>query len=170
MAGGRVLGVDPGSRLCGYGVIDASGTYVASGTIKMTLTRPLHYRLRELYDGLVAVIDKFQPSESAVEKIFFAKSVKAALSLGHARGVVLMALEQKGVMISEYSPLEIKKAVTGYGKAGKEQVQAMVKQVLNLDFQPSPDGADALAMAVCHHSRMEYQKKVEESEKVEESN
>lgn len=160
-AGFRVLGIDPGSRLCGYGVIDGGGRYVASGTIKMSSSRPLHFRLAELYRGLASVIDEFSPSESAVEKIFFAKSVHAALSLGHARGVALLALEQSGVNIFEYSPLEIKKAVTGYGRAGKRQVQAMVKQVLNLDFEPSPDGADALAMALCHRSHAEYQRALE---------
>lgn len=159
----RVLGIDPGSRLCGYGVIDSAGAYVASGTIRMTAKRPLHVRLAELYEGLVSVVDEFSPQVASVEKVFFAKSVKAALTLGHARGVALLVLEQKGVDVFEYSPLEIKKAVTGYGRAGKQQVQAMVRQVLGLDFDPSPDGADALAMAVCHRSCDEFQRKLGEA-------
>lgn len=159
--GRRVLGIDPGTRLCGYGVIDDRGRYLASGTIKMSANRPLHFRLLELYNELVSVIDEFGPSEAAVEKVFFAKSVRAALTLGHARGVILMALEQGGLNVFEYSPLEIKKAVTGYGRAGKQQVQSMVRQVLELDFNPSPDGADALAMALCHRSHAEYQRTLE---------
>jgi len=161
--GRRVIGIDPGSRLCGYGVIDEQGGYVASGTIKMAQAKPLHYRLRELYDGLMSVIQEFSPSEASVEKVFFARSVRAALSLGHARGVVLFALVHGGVQVFEYSPLEIKKAVTGHGKADKTQVQAMVKQILGLDFSPSPDGADALAMAICHRGRAEFQKVIEEA-------
>jgi len=162
-SGPMVLGVDPGSRLCGYGVIDAAGRYVASGTIKMTADSPLHMRLGELYTGLASVIDEFSPSEASVEKVFFAKSVRAALSLGHARGVALLALEQRGVSVFEYSPLEIKKAVTGYGKAAKSQVQAMVRQILGLDFEPSPDGADALAMAICHRGRADFIRSVREA-------
>ena len=162
-SGPRVLGVDPGSRLCGYGIIDGNGGYVASGTIKMTANRPLHVRLGELFKGLGSVIEEFSPSEASVEKVFFAKSVSAALTLGHARGVALLALEMSGVGVFEYSPLEIKKAVTGYGKADKPQVQAMVKQILGLDFSPSPDGADALAMAICHRGRAEFLRTVEEA-------
>ncbi len=159
----RMLGIDPGSRMCGYGVIDSDGSYVASGTIKMTASRPLHVRLGELYEGLTSVMDEFSPTVASVEKIFFAKSVKAALTLGHARGVALLILEQRGVDIHEYSPLEIKKAVTGHGKAEKHQVQAMVKQILALDFDPSPDGADALAMAICHQNHQAFTSKVGEA-------
>jgi crossover junction endodeoxyribonuclease RuvC len=163
VTGRRVLGIDPGSRLCGYGVIDENGSYVASGTIRMTPGNPLHLRLRELYDGLTSVVHEFSPTMASVEKVFFARSVRAALSLGHARGVALLALVEAGVEVFEYSPLEIKKAVTGHGKADKRQVQAMVRQILGLDFNPSPDGADALAMAICHRGRHEFQKKVEEA-------
>lgn len=162
-SGRRVLGVDPGSRLCGYGVIDENGKYVASGTIRMTPGKPLHLRLGELHDGLVSVIEEFSPQMASVEKVFFAKSVRAALSLGHARGVAMLALVEGGVEVFEYSPLEIKKAVTGHGKADKRQVQAMVKQILGLDFSPSPDGADALAMAICHQSCDKFSKVVRDA-------
>ena len=124
-SGPRVLGVDPGGRLCGYGVIDGNGGYVASGTIKMTANRPLHVRLGELFKALVSVIEEFSPSEASVEKVFFAKSVKAALTLGHARGVALLALEMSGVGGFEYSPLEVKKAVTM-----KETFKEVVKEDL----------------------------------------
>jgi crossover junction endodeoxyribonuclease RuvC len=129
----------------------------------MTTGMPLHSRLRELHEGLASVIEEFSPEAASVEKVFFAKSVRAALSLGHARGVALLALVEAGVEVFEYSPLEIKKAVTGQGKAGKSQVQAMVRQILGLDFSPSPDGADALAMAICHRGRDKFNKVVEEA-------
>lgn len=158
-----VIGIDPGSRLCGYGVIDEKGAYLASGTIKMSVGRPLHFRLGELHEGLSSVIDEFSPNEAAVEKVFFAKSVRAALTLGHARGVAMLSLVEREVEVFEYSPLEIKKAVTGYGKAAKAQVQAMVRQVLGLDFDPSPDGADALAMALCHRNQAEFNRKIREA-------
>jgi len=161
--GQSVLGIDPGSRLCGYGVIDGNGKYLASGTIKMSPGKPLHIRLGELHEGLVSVIEEFSPGSASVEKVFFAKSVRAALTLGHARGVAMLALVNAGVEVFEYSPLEIKKAVTGHGKADKRQVQAMVRQILGLDFSPSPDGADALAMAICHRSRDEFRKVIRDA-------
>lgn len=159
----RVLGIDPGSRYCGYGVIGADGSYVSSGTLQMTLSRPLDYRLNELYEGLTSILDEFSPTVAAVEQVFFARSVKAALSLGHARGVVLFSLAQRGIEVFEYAPLEIKKAVTGYGRAEKSQVQEMVSQVLGLNFKPSTDGADALAAAICHKSLSEYKNRMEQA-------
>jgi crossover junction endodeoxyribonuclease RuvC len=146
----RVLGIDPGSRLCGYGVVDADGRYLASGTLVLSTGSPLHTRLRELHHGLSEVVAEFRPEEASVEKVFFARSVQSALTLGHARGVALLAVAMAGIPLHEYSPSEIKKAITGYGRADKAQMQAMVRRILHLDFTPSPDGADALAAALCH--------------------
>jgi crossover junction endodeoxyribonuclease RuvC len=148
-----ILGIDPGSFACGYGIIKKRGNehlYVASGRITIPASSPLPKRLAELYSGLTDVIREFAPQAGAVEKIFFAKGIKAALSLGHARGIALLALANEGLPVYEYSALEVKKAVTGYGRAEKAQVQAMVKRILSLSFDPSPDGADALALALCH--------------------
>lgn len=148
-----VLGIDPGSIFCGYGVVDKNGSecrYISSGRIAMTRSAPLHERLRELFEGLIEVIGEFSPQAGVVERIFFAKGLQAALSLGHARGVALLALANHGVPVFEYSALSVKKAVTGYGKAEKQQVQAMIKRLLSLSFPLSPDGADALALALCH--------------------
>ncbi len=147
------MGVDPGSRICGYGVITPDGRYVTSGKLVLSAGQPLHVRLRELHEGLIEVIEEFTPFEVVVEKVFFAKNVKSALSLGHARGIVLLSAAERGVDVFEYSPLEVKKAVTGYGRAVKSQVQAMVKSVLRLEHELSSDSADALALALCHKNR-----------------
>lgn len=156
----RILGIDPGSRCCGYGVIGADGSYVASGMIVLNAKSPLASRMTELHEGLVSVIDEFQPAEAAVEKVFFARGAKAALSLGHARGVALLAVASRGIRVHEYSALEVKKAVTGYGRAEKDQVQEMVKKVLSLTRRLSPDSADALALALCHLNRLDFEKAV----------
>lgn len=146
-----VIGIDPGSRKCGYGIVDAEGRYIASGTIVLSERSPLHVRLVELFDDLSGVMEEFRPEEAVVEKVFVAKSVKSALVLGQARGVALLAASKRGMPIHEYAALEIKKAVTGYGRAEKPQVMEMVKRLLNLQkYDLSPDGADALAMALCH--------------------
>ena len=148
-----VLGIDPGSFTCGYGIVRKKGNerlYIASGRISIPKSAPLEERLKEIYAGLTEIITEFSPEAGAVEKIFFAKGIKAALSLGHARGIALLALANHGVPLYEYGALEVKKAVTGYGKAEKMQVQAMIRRLLSLNFEPSTDGADALALALCH--------------------
>ncbi len=148
-----VLGIDPGSIFCGYGVIEADGAgcrYVASGRLDLPKSKGLEIRLKELYAGLSEVIKEFNPGAGVVEKIFFAKGLQAALSLGHARGIALVSLANQDVPVYEYSALEVKKAVTGYGKAEKSQVQEMIKRILGLSFSPSTDSADALALALCH--------------------
>ncbi|MFO0752580.1 MAG: crossover junction endodeoxyribonuclease RuvC [Thermodesulfovibrionales bacterium] len=161
----RVLGIDPGSIYCGYGLIrhtepspaprrGRSGArqsvYLSSGRIVLPARKPLHARLNELYTSLVEVIAEYRPDEVVVEKIFFAKGVKTALSLGHTRGVVLLAASLAGLPIHEYSPLEVKKAVVGYGRADKGQVEKMVREILLIGHTLSPDSADALALALCH--------------------
>lgn len=163
----KILGIDPGSVNCGYGLIHELGgrpaqagksetKYVSSGRIVLHAKKPLPVRLRELYIALTDVISEYNPDEIAIEKIFFAKGTKAALSLGHTRGVVLLAAALTGLPIYEYSALQVKKAVVGYGKADKGQVQKMVKQILALNRVLSSDSADALAIAICHANSKQY--------------
>jgi len=150
----RILGIDPGSINCGYGLIRYPKTpklqYISSGRIVLPASKPLHARLKELYISLADVIAEYKPDEIVIEKIFFAKGTKTALSLGHTRGVVLLAASLTGLSIYEYSALEVKKAVVGYGRADKNQVQKMVREILNIKHSLSPDSADALALAICH--------------------
>lgn len=151
-----VMGIDPGSLSCGYGIIKTNGTvsdYIASGEIRLNPKSPLHIRLKLLHEGLLSIIKQYKPSEAVVEKIFFAKSVRSALSLGHARAIALLSASSEGVSVYEYSALEVKKTVTGYGRAEKAQVEAMVRRILNIDTPLSSDSADALALALCRTSR-----------------
>jgi crossover junction endodeoxyribonuclease RuvC len=150
-----VLGIDPGTATTGYGVIRET----ASGEIEMLdygviLTPagiPMEQRLLQLYQQLRAILLLQRPQCAAVEKLFFQKNVRTAMAVGQARGVILLALAQAGLSLGEYTPLEIKQAVVGYGAADKNQVQQMVKALLNLEKIPKPDdAADALAVAICH--------------------
>ena len=149
-----VLGIDPGTAITGYGLVreDEEGlTLVDYGVITTAAGRPLPERLQAIYQGLADVAREHQPQQAAVEELFFSRNVRTALSVGHARGVTLLALADAGLAIHEYKPLEIKQAITGYGGAGKQQVQEMVRLLLNLDAVPEPDdAADAVAVAVCH--------------------
>ena len=161
-----VIGIDPGSYCCGYGVISMNSntsqySYVASGRIMISKKAPLEQRLKELFDGLQEVISGCGAQAGVVEKIFVAKGTRQALSLGHARGIALLALAGHGIPVFEYSALQVKKAVTGYGRAEKPQVQQMVKSILGLTFTPSTDGADALALAICHTQRGNIQRLAE---------
>ncbi len=150
----RVLGIDPSLRSTGFGVVeDAGNSYVpvVYGIIKPSPKLPFPDRLNEIRTELEKIIDRFAPEEASIENAFFAQNVRTALSLGQVRGAVLVALASKAVGLSEYSALEIKKAVTGYGQADKEQVRTMVKTLLNLeDDALSLDASDALAAAICH--------------------
>ena len=149
-----VLGIDPGTAITGYGLVredEAGLTLVDYGVITTAAGRPLPERLQIIYQGLADVAREHQPQQAAVEELFFSRNVRTALSVGHARGVTLLALADAGLAIHEYKPLEIKQAITGYGAAGKQQVQEMVRLLLNLDTVPEPDdAADAVAVAVCH--------------------
>ena len=150
---GRTLGIDPGSQVTGFGVVEKNGNrlhHLGSGTIRLSALPSLYLRLEKIHRGLQEIIQEFQPAEVAVEKVFLAKNVHSALTLGHARGAALLAAVEAGLKLFEYSPLEIKKAVTGYGRADKGQVQSMVKTLLGLKTVRSPDVSDALAAAVCH--------------------
>ncbi|MCH7480518.1 MAG: crossover junction endodeoxyribonuclease RuvC [Chloroflexi bacterium] len=150
-----VIGIDPGTAITGYGLVQESddGGLVAVdyGVIITPPKTPMPQRLAMLYDGLKEMLSVHQPESAAVEKLFFSKNVRTAMSVGQARGVTLLALERAHISIAEYAPTEIKQAVSGYGGADKRQVQEMVRTLLNLDDIPKPDdAADALAVAICH--------------------
>ncbi len=150
----RVIGIDPGSYSLGYGVVEETrrgqARRVASGVIKLSRGLPPEERLSQIHARLSEILEEFRPEEASVEGVFFAINVKTALSLGQVRGVVLLCLSQAGIQVHQYSAAEVKKAVTGYGRADKFQVQSMIKHILGLHGLPEPDEADALALAVCH--------------------
>jgi crossover junction endodeoxyribonuclease RuvC len=151
----RVLGVDCGTECTGYGVVelcpDDRLVSLACGAIRLALRDPLPARLAAVFDRLGAIIAEHQPDCVAIEDVFYAVNVKSALKLGQVRGVAMLAAAAAGLAVAEYSPLTIKSAVVGYGRAEKPQVQEMVKRLLNLDTVPEPpDAADALAIAICH--------------------
>lgn len=155
----KILGIDPGSIRCGYGLISLQrrgAHYITSGTISPTQTRPLHERLRYIYEGITGIIRTHRPDHLVVEKIFFAKSVRAAISLGYARAIVLLAAASEGIDLQERSALEVKKSVVGYGRAEKSQVEKMVRLILNLQGELSPDSADALALALCYANAIKF--------------
>ena len=148
----RVLGIDPGSRVTGYGVIDvAQGrlSYVASGCIRAR-SEQFAGRLAEIYDGLQIVLDEFGPDHVVIEQVFMARNASSALKLGQARGVALAAVMRDKLPIDEYAARQVKQAVVGTGRATKQQVQHMVTALLKLDRAPATDAADALALAICH--------------------
>ena len=148
----RILGIDPGSRITGYGVVERRGSvisFIACGVIKSTPAYSFPDRLKEIHDGVLDVIESHLPEYSAVEDIFFAKNASSALKLGQARGAILMALLNKRLPVREFTAKQVKQAVAGYGQASKAQVQHMVRLLLNLSASPSEDAADGLAIALC---------------------
>ncbi|HRH80494.1 MAG TPA: crossover junction endodeoxyribonuclease RuvC [Thiobacillaceae bacterium] len=148
----RILGLDPGLRVTGYGVIDKDGqrlTYVASGVVK-TKDGELPGRIATIFAGVGEVVSQFQPDTSAVEKVFVNVNPQSTLLLGQARGAAIAALTNAGQPVFEYTALQVKQAVVGNGHADKQQVMHMVKRLLNLEGDPSADAADALACAICH--------------------
>ena len=152
----RILGIDPGTRLCGYGLIEADGPDVRALTYGVLegRGRSLPARLKVIFDGLVAVIHDARPDVVAVEGAFFGKNVRTALKIGEGRGVALLAAASSGLEVVEYAPAEVKKSVVGTGQAHKSQVEKMVRMLLRLPDDPLPeDAADALAIAVCHSHR-----------------
>lgn len=150
----RVLGIDCGSQRTGYGVIDSDGRehrMVAAGVIRTNTKWPFEKRLLEIANGLRGLIGEHTPELAAVEEVFHAANVKTALKLAHVRGVALLAIAEAGMQLSEYSPLEVKMSVVGYGRAEKCQVQVMVQSLLRLPQAiESEDACDALAVAICH--------------------
>ena len=148
-----IIGIDPGSRVTGYGVVrSAPGRteYLTCGCIRLDTDGSFDERLVQLYDALSAVIAEHRPSEAAIEKVFMNRNADSPLKLGHARGVAMVAARRAGVSVSEYSATQIKQSVVGRGHAEKVQVQHMVKFLLGLSAEPSADAADALAAALCH--------------------
>ena len=151
----RVLGIDCGTEYTGYGVVELMAddrlVCVACGAIKLSPREPMPARLARIYSQLQEIISEHQPDRVAIEDVFYAVNVKSALKLGQVRGVAMLAAASAGIEVAEYSPLSIKSAVVGYGKAEKHQVQQMVTRLLKLDQIPEPaDVADALAIAICH--------------------
>lgn len=151
----RIIGIDPGTGILGFGVIDVIGgkmTMVDAGVIKTPAHTPLDERLEEIFDGLTEIIADTKPSVMSIEKLFFAQNVTTAMSVSHARGVAMLTGRKAGLLIAEYTPLQIKQTLTGYGKAEKKQVQEMVRIQLGLNETPKPDDcADALAAAITHY-------------------
>ena len=156
-----ILGIDPGSRKTGFGVIRTEGkaaVYVTSGIIRLPVDQPIGPRLGVLFSSLNSIIDEFHPDDLAIEQVFLARNPDAALKLGHARGAAMAACVHRGMNVYEYAARQIKLAVVGTGAASKEQVQHMVKILLKLPAAPKEDAADGLAAALCHlHSSQSLQ-------------
>ena len=149
----RILGIDPGLRITGFGVIDRSGgklTYVASGVVRSDDSESLPLRLKTLLDGITEVIATYRPQQAAIEKVFVNVNPQSTLLLGQARGAAICALVGADLAVAEYTALQVKQAVVGHGKAAKEQVAHMVCRLLALPGEPGADAADALACAICH--------------------
>ncbi len=154
----RIIGIDPGSRITGYGVIDADRGqlyFVACGVVKTTPKYPFSNRLNEIFEGINEVVQVHGPVVAAIEDVFLATNPRSALKLGHARGAAVVAVMQNGLAVFDYSPRAVKQAVVGYGQAEKEQVQHMVRVLLGLSGSPSADAADALAVAICHANQFQ---------------
>jgi crossover junction endodeoxyribonuclease RuvC len=150
----RIFGIDPGSERTGYGCVDTDGSrhrLVVCGAVSARATESFPLRLARIHQQLAAILAECRPDCVAIENLFHATNVRSALKLGHARGVAMLAAVEAGCPVVEYTPAEIKRAVVGYGRAEKHQVQAMIKLLLGLERAPSPhDAADALAVAICH--------------------
>lgn len=149
----RILGIDPGSNITGYGVVEQQGNrliHVDNGCIVTASKTPLHLRLKEIYSGLQEVILKYKPDAVSIENIFFSVNAGSALKLGQARGAAILSAVNADKEVFEYTPMQVKNAVVGYGRASKEQVQKMTKVLLNLPEVAQADAADALAVAICH--------------------
>ena len=163
----RVLGIDPGSETLGWGIVEGSGLKYAAvefGVVKSNPRQPFAKRLANIYEGVSAVIESFQPDVVSIEEAFYAVNAGVAIKLGQVRGVMLLLAEQRGLEIAEYAPRLIKQTVVGYGAAEKRQVQEMVKLLLRLKAIPTPhDAADALAIAICHFHHHGMKSKIEKS-------
>jgi crossover junction endodeoxyribonuclease RuvC len=152
----RILGVDPGSAVCGYGVVESPGArYVTAGTIRCTALAPGATRLRRIHEALLAIIDEFRPAALSLERHFVAANVQSAFRLGEARAMAMLAAAERGLALFEYPPNEVKLCVAGHGHADKAQVKYMVRKTLKLDpaANLANDAADALAIALCHLGR-----------------
>jgi crossover junction endodeoxyribonuclease RuvC len=149
----RIIGIDPGSRATGYGVISKRGNrvyYVTCGVVRLSDKFSFSDRLKIIFDSLCEVIESHRPTVAGIEDVFVAANPRTALKLGHARGVAVLAALHNGLAVYDYTPRMVKQAVVGYGNADKQQVQQMVRVLLKLSAQPAADAADALAVAMCH--------------------
>ena len=165
--GARILGIDPGSRATGYAVVELVGQTARSlehGVIRVPVTEALPLRLARLHAALLEIVRIHRPTEVAIEEVFTARNARAALVLGHARGVLLLAASTAECEIHEYAARSVKKAIVGYGQADKEQVAQMVARLLNLQHVPAQDAADALAIALCHAHTRQFRRSVERGE------
>ena len=150
----RILGIDPGTAITGFGLIEKQGdklTFLDAGVIRTPKTDEMPARLATLFEEITQLIEELKPDETAIEQLFFARNVTTAMTVGQARGVLLLALQRAHLPIGEYTPLQVKQAITTYGRAEKKQMQEMVKVILRLDEIPKPDdAADGLAVAITH--------------------
>jgi len=155
----RIIGIDPGTALLGFGVIDADNDpeLVDFGAVETVVGVPMPDRLLFLYDAITALIARYQPDVMSIEQLFFARNVTTAITVGQARGVALLAAAQAKLVVVEYTPSQVKHAIAGYGKADKQQMQEMVRILLGMEYVPHPDdAADALAVALCHAQRRSF--------------
>jgi crossover junction endodeoxyribonuclease RuvC len=150
----RILGIDPGIAIMGYGIIEYDENkykVLEYGAVTTESGIPKSMRLKDIYDNIVSIIDEYKPDVMSIEELFFNKNAKTVITIGESRGVTILAAINSGIAVKEYTPLQVKQAVVGYGRAEKAQVQTMVKAILNLKEIPKPDDvADALAIAICH--------------------
>ena len=150
----RILGIDPGVAIVGFGVVDSEGgtqRMVQYGAINTPANTPLAARLVQIEQDLMELLQQFKPDEVAIEELFFSKNITTGIAVAHARGVILATVEKAGIPLYEYTPMQVKQAVVGYGLAEKNQVMDMTKRLLKLRSAPKPDdAADALAIAICH--------------------
>lgn len=157
----RILGIDPGIAIAGYGIIDKKGSSIRPvqyGSIETKANEKTPARLKSIYDSVTYLIERYKPEQAAVEKLYFNRNVTTAFTVGQARGVIILAAEQAGIPVYEYTPLQVKQSVVGYGKAEKKQIQEMVKMLLQLKEIPKPDDvADALGVAITHAHSAVYQ-------------
>lgn len=156
----RILGLDPGTATTGYGIIDVvegEPYFVTCGVIRTSARSETAARLKKIYDELEELLDEFRPDAAAIEELFFGRNITTAISVGQARGVLILALANADIPVAEYSPPKIKDTVTGYGKADKHQVQLMVRNLLDLEETPRPDdAADGLAVALTHYQHRRF--------------
>ncbi len=156
----RIIGIDPGYAIVGFGVVDynkSNFNLLEFGSITTLAGTPFNERIQIIFDDLCYLLDKYKPDEIGIEKLFFNTNQKTAIDVAQARGVIILAAQQRGIPIYEYTPLQVKQSVVGYGRAEKKQVQELTRQILKLKEIPKPDdAADALAIAICHGHSSQY--------------
>ncbi len=164
----RIIGIDPGTAIVGFSIIDENNgeiSLVDYGCIRTPKGLDQHIRLNQIAEDLSTIIKKYKPEKASIEKLFFQKNIKTAMSVSEARGVIMQKLTEKGIMPEEYTPLEIKTSVCGYGKADKKMVQEMVKAIFNLKEIPQPDdAADAIAAGICLLNSLKISEKIKDHE------